>query len=386
LLEGEIAGYQSAYARARARGELHAVAVQEVLIAELVSAQFLFRTELVPETGYPSTAQYELAARLSYLLWSSTPDAALLDIASKNQLETDEQLAAAVASLLKDPRSARFTKSFAGQWLVTPRSYPSYPNMDYANLRTAAGEQELFAFFGELLEPNRSFGEFLTSRVHFVNDLLAPTYGLQVTGRELQRIEVTEPDRRGVLASFAFLARGATTVGSSPSKRGAWILQRLLCAEVAPAPADMPTFSGDNWAIRDYLAKLPNDASCAGCHIGIDSVGLAFEGYDAVGTRRTEYRYDKPVDTSTVLHASPQLPDGEAVPNAARISELVAQSPAYPECVVRQLYTYAHGRTVPEGERTEVRALSERWHSGAFSLRELLVELVQAPAFRGGAR
>ena len=389
LSEAEVAGYQKAYARARTRNETHDGALEEALVAELVSAQFLFRMELVPQAGAPDTSQYELAARLSYLLWSSAPDPALLEAAASNQLSSDEQLGASVARLLEDPKAARFSRDFAGQWLgarplVTPVFLP-LRSPSWSPAVTSAAEQELLAFFAELLQPGREWRGFLDSRAHFVNAALAPVYDLQATGDALQRVELTMTERQGILGLAAFLSQTSGEKLSSPSRRGAWILERLLCSPLGPLPADMPGYFDEEWVIRKNLESLNAQPECASCHSRIDPLGLALEQYDPIGYRRPRYRDSSEIDTNVVLHASPELPDGLAVGDLAQLSDALAASPAFNACATQKLYSYAFGRAVSDAERAKVEALTAQWQSGPLTFRDLIVHLVETPDFRSPA-
>ena len=385
LLDDEVTGYQKAYGRARARGENHEGAVKEALIALLASAQFLFRMEFVPtHAGTQPVSPYDLAARLSYLLWSSAPDSKLLDAAQQGALATDDQLVATVTRLLADGKSARFAQNFAGQWLgarslatlsLDPMAFPQWtPEL------AGAAATEIQAYFAEFLHQDEDWLGFLDSRAHFVNTKLGSLYGLTVAGPVTQRVELSDVDRRGFLGLVGFLAQTSAGARSSPSTRGAWIQQQLLCAQLPETPADMPAFSGAEASIRGYLEGLNAQPTCKACHAQLDPLGLALENYDAVGQYRTMYAGGAAIDAKVMLPAA--IASAGSVSGIAGVSAALASSPAFTACVAQKLYTYGLGRAFAAAEQPNVQALAQQWRSGPLTMRELVLRLVQSPAFR----
>jgi Protein of unknown function (DUF1592)/Protein of unknown function (DUF1588)/Protein of unknown function (DUF1595)/Protein of unknown function (DUF1585)/Protein of unknown function (DUF1587) len=383
VLEDELVGYQHAYTRARARNLSHEGALKEVLIALLASAQFLYRVEFVPtERGTQPICPYDLATRLSYLLWSSAPDQALLDAAQQSALASDAQLAATVERLLGDPKSQRFVQSFAGQWLglhrLTQTSFDPKAIPDWSPDMANAAAYELQAFFSELLGPGQDWLGFLKSPVHFVNIPLATLYNVSVRDGTV-RLELSGVDRRGFLGLVGFLAQTSSLSRSSPSARGEFILRELLCGSLPAPPGDMPTFNDNEDAIRDYLNGLSPE--CASCHVQFDGFGLALESYDAIGRYRTTYADFNTVDANATLPVSVSTA-GASVSGVTPISEALANTPAFTSCTVQKLYTYGFGRAFGDSERGNVQALAQQWRSGALTMRDLILELVQSRAFR----
>ncbi len=381
LLEGEIASYQKAYARARTRSLSHEDAVKEVLTALLVSAQFVYRMELTPSAADTAPLdQYALATRLSYLLWSSAPDAQLLGAAQSQALTEDAQLTAAVARLLDDPKSVRFVQSFAGQWLglrnVLSASFNPLEVPGWSPELANAASNELQSFFSELLGSGQDWHGFLDSRVHFVTPQLAAVYGLPAsTGRVMQ----STGERQGFLGMVGFLASTSTPLRSEPSQRGAWIARQLLCVTLPDSPADMPKFADFDDEIRHYLNGM--SAECVTCHQQIDSFGLALENYDAIGRYRTLYPdRAEPIDSLVTL---PPTAGSASASGITSVSDALAKSPSFTNCTVQKLSTYASGRAFGDSERPQVQALAEQWRSGPLTLRDLISKLVLSPAFRG---
>ena len=389
LREPEIQGYQKAYARARARSLSHEGALKEVLTALLASAQFVYRMELVPaQPGNQPVGSYDLATRLSYLLWSSAPDPALLEAAANDQLTSGVQIQATVERLLDDPRSIRFSHSFGGQWLgaprvaLTPVDLSRFPQWTLS-AAVAAGE-ELGLFFDDLWRRDLPWSSFLDSRAHFVNAELASVYGLTVSGSATQRVELDGVDRRGVLGLSGFLLQTSYNSTTHPTTRGRWITERLLCTTVPPPPPDSPGVDGPEGeaGVRPFLEKISSTAACADCHMQIDPLGLALENYDAIGRFRTSYSDGTPVDAKVILPASIVPPSGGPVSAMAGLSRALVQSPAFTACAAQKLYTYGFGRAFTDGERANVQALTQRWRSGPLTIKQLILRLTESPPFR----
>jgi hypothetical protein len=387
LLEDELVAYEAAYARARARGLDHDGSLREVLIALAASAQFVYRMELAPlDAGTQPIGPYDMAARLSYLLWSSGPDAQLLQDAEQDSLSTDAQLAASVGRLLQSPKAARFTESFAGQWLGARRlpeqSFDPATLPQWTPSLASAAADELYAFFDELVQSDADFRSFFDSRAHFVNAELAPLYGLSAAGTALTRVELSGVDRRGFLGLVGFLAQTSPAKRSSPSRRGAWIVERLLCSDLPPPPQDMPLFQDSDYRIRVALDVVNEQSGCGGCHEQIDAFGLALENYDAIGRYRTVYSDAGALDPKVTLPVSSALPEPLEVLGNAGLSQALASSPAFAACTARKLYTYGMGRAFSEAESPNTKALAGQWRAGDLTLKQLILRLVQSPTFR----
>jgi len=381
LLEDELVVYQKAYTRARARAESHEGALKQVLIALLASAQFVFRMEFVPsQAGSQLVSPYDLATRLSYLLWGSAPDTQLLDAAKQDELATNEQLAATVSRLLEDAKSERFAQNFAGQWLDLRalRTASFEPQLAWTPELAAAAANEIHAYFLELLGPDQDFRGFFDGRAHFVDSKLASLYGLTVAGPATQRLELRGVDRRGFLGLVGFLAQTSTKSRGSPSQRGAWIVSNLLCSALPPLVIDMPPYQDNEASLRYYLSSVSPE--CLSCHAQFDGFGFALENYDAIGRYRTSYPDLSAIDAQVTLPPAVAAP--AAVSGMAGLSAALANTPAFTECTVQKLYTYGFGRAFTAGEHPNVQALTEQWRNGPLTMRELIVRLVQSRTFR----
>ena len=388
LLEDEIASYKKVYVRARARALDHNGALKDVLVALLVSAQFVYRLELVPTApGTQPLTSYDIATRLSYLLWSSAPDEELLNAAAQDTLQKDDALTAEVTRLVQDPKGTRFSQNFAGQWLDTrrlpeiPVPPPTFPEWT-RNTAIAAGA-EVQAYFDEIVRQDAPWPSFLSGRAHFVNTDLGKLYGLEVLGPVTQRVELNGVDRQGFLGMVGFLVVTSQEGRSEPSRRGAWVSARLLCSTLPPTPLDMPSYpkAGSDGGIRSYLEALSPRPECASCHAAIDPIGLALENYDAVGRYRMMYA-DAPIDAGVTL--SPQLgvPGDQHVVGLAGLSNALATSPALTACAAQMLHVYGMGRVFTDSERPNVEALAKQWQGGPLTMRNLVLSFVHSSEFR----
>ncbi|MBV8879303.1 MAG: DUF1592 domain-containing protein, partial [Planctomycetaceae bacterium] len=262
----------------------------------LTSPEFLFRKE-------PASAgiveDFAVAVRLSYFLWSTMPDAALLEAAGRGDLKTAAGLRAQAERLLRDPRAAAFTRDFTGQWLrlrdidFTEPDKKLYPEFD--ELLKASMVAETQAYFDEILKHDRSVLEFVDSDWAILNRRLAEHYGVSgIEGLELRRVDLPKDSPRGgVLTQGAVLKVTANGTNTSPVVRGVWVLDRIIGQPAPPPPAGIPSVEPDirgTTTLRDQLAKHRSVPSCAGCHSKIDPPGFALENFDVIGGWRDRYR------------------------------------------------------------------------------------------------
>ena len=258
----ELKTYQRVYESARALGEDEPAAFTLVLQTLLSSAEFIYRIERDPApestAGHP-LGPFELASRLSYFLWSSAPDDALLDAASNGSLLNADVLSATVDRLLADAKSERFVANFAGQWLGAREvlSHPVGPSFVQWSRPTAhAASQEILLYFSDFLRSGRSWFDFPEADVNFVDDALAYFYGIatEPTGvGKFQRVEYSGDDRAGFFGLAGFLSVTSLDRRTSPSRRGRWIVSNLLCREPPPPPPVVPMLEGDQPVRRRHL-------------------------------------------------------------------------------------------------------------------------------------
>jgi hypothetical protein len=397
----ELQTYRRVYESARALGEDEPAAFTLVLETLLSSAEFLYRIELDPDpesTAAHPLGPFELASRLSYFLWSSAPDDALLDAASNGSLLNADMLSAAVDRLLADAKSDRFVANFAGQWLGAREvlSHPVAPKFFKWSRQTAqAASQEILLYFSDFLRSGRSWFDFPTADVNFVDGPLAYFYGIpaDTTGvGTFQRVEYAGDNRAGFFGLAGFLAVTSLDRRTSPSRRGRWIVSTLLCRDPPPPPPVVPTLDGDQPGadggalvnIRESLEQHRQNPGCAGCHRLFDPYGLALEQYDAIGLFRAAYDDGALVDASAMLPASASHPDGQVVEGLDELSQAVSADPGFGACLARKLLTYGLGRTMTASDDRHLEQARGEWLDPGQtpSIGRLIHALVSTQAFR----
>jgi hypothetical protein len=378
VTDQELERLMTVVATAKTNGDSLEVGLGLALRAVLLSPHFVFRVELDPDprstTPHPLSA-YELASRLSYFLWSSTPDDALLTSAESGALTTPATLGEQAKRLLADPRSRALVDNFAGQWLhlrAIDGLQPDptiFPSVDAALLSSMRGESE--RLFSHVAFEGAPLLDLLTASYGYMNDRLAMHYGLPaVGGSELVRVDLTgSAQRGGLLTQGGFLALTSHVNRTSPVVRGKWVMDELLCATVPPPPPDV-NLAGVSMAKeqgltqRQALEQHRADPKCVSCHTLMDPIGLGLENYDAIGVYR-EQDGGQPIDSSG------QLPSGEAFSGAKQLANMVASKPEFLRCAAKKLYTYALGRP----------PASEAAHLDGPTLDALVASLSQSSSF-----
>jgi hypothetical protein len=392
VTEGELDRLLAVVAVARAQGESTEQGLSLALQAALLSPHFTFRVELDESPSslspHPLNA-YELASRLSYFLWSSMPDAALLASAQSGALGTEATLREQASRLLQDPRAASLVDNFAGQWLhlraldTLEPDRAVFPSVDSALLTAMKTETELM--FRDVAFQGTPIVQLLTGSYTYLNDRLAAHYGLPAVGSsELKRVDLTgNLTRGGLLSQAGFLALTSHPDRTSPVLRGKWVMDELLCATVPPPPPDV-NLAGVSMAKEQGLTQRQaleihrRDPKCFSCHQMMDPIGLGLENYDAVGSYRA-------MDAGSVIDAAGQLPSGEPFTGAKELAAVVAAKPDFARCVAKKLYTYALGRPPVETpghlDPPTLDALALSLQPGNFSWQELVARVVTSPAF-----
>lgn len=357
----------------------------------LQSPWFLYRAELgEPDPERPDRLRftgYEMASRLSFTLWDSMPDDALFAAADRGDLDHAEGIRAEVERMLEDDRARVTIQSFFAQYLdlgrldgVTrdPIAYPGFTLTMPDSMRT---EVELLVDDVVFREHGDIRSIFSTRRT-FVNSELAELYGIDAPGASpITYVPVELPDdgpRAGLLTLGAFLTMNAKQTQTSPTARGKYVRERVLCQDVPPPPDDVnteidpPTGAGET--MREKLEEHRANPSCAGCHAFIDPPGLLFESFDAAGIFR-ELENGVPVDSTGDL-------DGKPLANARELAAMLEDEPQIAQCIVKQLFRHAQGRLETEEEQATVDDLVERFDAADHRFLDLLVELAVHDGFR----
>jgi hypothetical protein len=327
--------------------------IQAAIERLLVDPNFVFRVEREPANVAPGASyrlsDVELAARLSFFLWSSIPDDELLELAERGTLREPAVLEQQVRRMLGDDRATALVGNFAAQWLYLrnvrmakpdPFEFPDWDD----NLR-AAISQETELFLESQLREDRSVSDLITANYTFVNERLARHYGIpNVYGNHFRRVTLDDKQRAGLLGQASILLVSSYANRTSPVVRGKWLLENLLNYQVPPPPPNVNTTLEANaegqppHSIRERMEEHRKNPACAGCHAVMDPLGFSLENYDAIGTWRTTADA-VPVDSSG------SLPDGTRFDGPGGLREILAsRRDEFVMTVTAKLLTYALGR------------------------------------------
>jgi hypothetical protein len=388
------------------------------LLVLLQSPDFLYLIEQGdPEQevdGVRPLTDFEVASRLSYFLWDTMPDHELFAAASAGELQSAEQVRAQAQRMLQDDRSQAASLRFYKQWLGYQDIQDIQPGSDFfredlddeamgaeiATLKLSyMAEFELFVQHAAW--ERGSLDALLTSRQGFVSEQTAPLYGLDFHGLDasghqitfqtseleattvvLKAAELPAEQRAGILTQGGFLAANSHATQPSPVLRGAFVLERLMCAEMEGRPDNAPSLDQaalDAWTTnRERYSEHTADPACASCHTAINGAGFPFENYDAVGAWRD-------TDNGAAIDSSGELVgtdvDG-AVPDAVALVETLAASRQVYDCAVTQIYRYGVHRSETELDDDAILELQQSFWATGGSLPDLLVDLTSSQAFR----
>lgn len=358
------------------------VAVESVLRALLQHPELLYRVERgEPVEGDPQLFRLrgtEVATRLSYFLWGSTPDEWLLDLAEEGGLDTAEDVQAAATQMLEDPRARDRMVRFHALWM-------GYEQLPLAPDLATPAEAETRALLEKVIfDEGLPWQELLRAEETYVDATLAEHYGLTWPGGEgSQWVGYAGTERQGLLSHASFLTVGAKFDDTSPTLRGLAIRTRLLCQDVPPPPPDVdvdePPAGVDENACKEERYAVHRQGGCAGCHDLMDPVGFGLEAYDATGAFRA-HDNDRPECSISGVGVL----DGETFEGPAGLSEMLLSSPALGRCVSTQLYRFAMGRYELYDEDHEfMDLLQERAGTDQdFALEDVIVEMTSSDAFR----
>ncbi|MBA3937866.1 MAG: DUF1592 domain-containing protein [Planctomycetes bacterium] len=387
---GEVQALYRVYERA-ARGNVAPQdALQLAYAAALTSTEFLFRFEEVKSVpgAYPLGA-YELANRLSYFLWSTMPDEALLAAAKSGALATPEGIAAQVTRMLADPRARILASQFMGQWLGTADLATGLgPDAKlfegYSDALRAAMIAEPAEFLQALLDGNGSVLDLIDCAYVYADETLARHYRLTPgAGAGFTRIAVDDGRRGGLVTMAGVLAVTSRPSRTSPVLRGKWILQELLSYPPPPPPANVPALIEATAAtpnvgtLRQRLERHRADPACASCHQRIDPLGFGLENFDALGRWRTQG------DQGEALDAVGTLPNGETFSGPQQLKKLLMQHrERIMTTLVERLLAYALGRGPQRCDRPSVRLILTHLAADGWKARTLVTEIALSLPFR----
>jgi hypothetical protein len=358
-----------------------------VMTAIVASPNFIY-THGVASEGPQSEGTYtgwQMATRLALFLWDSGPDEGLLAAAEAGDLNDVESLREVVRAMLADPRARRGLRAFADDWLeldglLELTKDPSVFSYFSPDVGMHAREETLRLIEHLVFDVDTDFRTLMTTRTTFVTRRLAGLYDVpapDVNG--FAQIELpADGARAGLLGHASVLSLHASPNRSSPTLRGVFVRERLLCQHMPSPPANVdttiPDGSSDALTMRERLAVHLETPSCAGCHVLTDLIGLSLENFDGLGGFRA-------TENGAVIDPSGDL-DGDEFPDGVGLGQAVSNHPDFVPCVVGTLWAFANGRMSMDSERPLLDALLARLESSDYRLVTLLEDIAMSEAFR----
>ncbi|MEO5731175.1 MAG: DUF1592 domain-containing protein [Byssovorax sp.] len=395
VTDAEVADLLELYSELRSDGTTDFTTAMTLVIETILQEpDFVYRVELgTPIVTDPTRVQltpYEIASRLSYLLWNTMPDDALFAAAESGELATPEGIEAQARRLLADQRAHAAVLEFHSQWLrfsamsaLTKDAtlFPSFTGATAAAMRASTDQYVDSIFFGE-----GTLTALLTDTHAWVNDELAPIYGVPAPGGDTLKLVSVDPQQRaGILTSAGLMAGFAHQTADSPVLRGVWVLDRFMCNEPPPPPKNVNTTlpaadTGKPMTTRDQFATQHEAGVCAGCHHTIDGIGFGFESYDATGAWRTKDN-DLPIDSSG------WFTDGNGdlsgtFDGAVDLGHKLAASRTVHACVASSWMRYALGVDHKGIDQKGLAPVLDAFEKSQLKLPELVVAITKSDAFR----
>ena len=365
----------------------------------LAAPSFLFRIEREPDRlrqgdSEPGSiyrlSDLELASRLSFFLWSSIPDAELVDLGVARKLKDRAVLDRQIRRMLHDSRSSALVENFATRWLELSKlagvvlDTDLYSEFD-DNLRDAMA-QETKLFVADQLREDRSAVELLTADYTFLNERLARHYGIpHIYGNHFRRVKLSDGRRGGVLGHASILTVTSYPTRTSVVTRGKWVLANLLGAPPPPPPADVPALKeageeGQPRSMRERLEMHRRNPACASCHQRMDPIGFALEHFDADGTWRT-------LSDGVPVDATASLPDGTRFEGVAGLrSLLVTHKEEFARTLATKLLAYAIGRGIEHYDQPAVRKIMRDAASQDYRWSAIINGIVNSAPFSSSVR
>lgn len=376
------------YADGRDNGTFDA-GIQNALSRVLADPQFIFRMEHVPpnlaEGGVYRLTDLEIATRLSFFLWSSVPDDALLSVAAAGKLSDPAVLESETRRMLADPKARALVDNFASEWMrlrELDAAQPESPDFD-GNLRLSFA-REMKLFFENIIREDRSIVEVLDADYTFVDERLAKHYGIpNVKGSFFRKVALGRDDpRRGVLGKGSVLLVTSAANRTSPVQRGQWVLENLLGSRAPNPPPgvetnlDQAADASKARTLRERMELHRSQPVCASCHSIMDPIGFSLENFDLTGKWRQ-------LDQAQPIDASGEMVDGTRLDGPASLRRaLLGRSDAFVTVAAEKLLTYAVGRTVAAPDMPAVRSIVRSAAGDGYRFSSLVLGVVRSQPFQ----
>ena len=369
----------------------HSESLGLMLKAALVSPQLLFITpsaEFKSNEKIVSIDSYQLASRLSYLLWSSPPDQQLANLADEAILINPEVLKEQVNRMLNNPKSKALFDGFGAQWLRLNNlenqvfDLEIFPDMTLSLRMAMIDEARLF--FRSIIKENKSVIEFVDSDYTFLNEQLSKLYGIteSVIGEDMRRVKLTNPNRGGIIGMPATLASTSFSNRTSPVRRGVWVLEQVLGERVPSPPPDIPELeeldheNEQGLTLRQRTELHQSEATCANCHKLLDPIGFGLENFDAIGRWREVNNEGLRIDSSG------QLPNGEKFTTPALLkSLLIKRKGDLARNFTEKFMAHALGRQLEGYDYIVIDQLMDKISADNYRIRTIITEVITSYLF-----
>ena len=369
----------------------HSESLGLMLKAVLVSPQLLFITpsaEFKSNEKIVSIDSYQLASRLSYLLWSSPPDQQLANLADEAILINPEVLKEQVNRMLNNPKSKALFDGFGAQWLRLNNlenqvfDMEIFPDMTLSLRMAMIDEARLF--FRSIIKENKSVIEFVDSDYTFLNEQLSKLYGIteSVIGEDMRRVKLTNPNRGGIIGMPATLASTSFSNRTSPVRRGVWVLEQVLGERVPSPPPDIPELeeldheNEQGLTLRQRTELHQSEATCANCHKLLDPIGFGLENFDAIGRWREVNNEGLRIDSSG------QLPNGEKFTSPALLkSLLIKRKGDLARNFTEKFMAHALGRQLEGYDYIVIDQLMDKISADDYRIRTIITEVITSYLF-----
>jgi hypothetical protein len=389
--ESELDVLISIFDLARENQQDYSASLGLMLKAVLVSPQFLFLTPTESQNTKDSIVpldDFQLASRLSYLLWSAPPDAELAALADEGKLHETDVLSGQVERMLKDAKSRALFDGFGAHWLglkgFNDQTFDLevFPQMTLGLRNSMIEEARLF--FQSVVDENQSVFRLVDSDYTFVDASLAQLYGIAGVEPDsgMRRVQLDDPNRGGILGMPATLATTSMPNRTSPVRRGVWVLERVLGESVPPPPPNVPELKEpeqqnmEGLTLRQRTELHQSEATCANCHKILDPLGFGLETFDAIGRWR---EFD---DLGGKIDSAGKLATGEEFSNPAELKQLLAlRQEDVARNLTERLMAYAIGRPLEGYDEVVIDQLMIKLAEDDYRMRTMIKEVVTSYLF-----
>lgn len=397
-----VARYQGYFLRQLDGGATFTESMKGAIAAALVSPRFLYLySSPVAEHSDGREGEFDLASRLSFCLWNSTPDDTLLDLAAAGKLSDPQVLREQIDRMMNDPRLKSFCDSFALQWLQLDLMVSAVPDNRRFRPYYFGGATgmvymvgmhmmvEPLLLFETVLVEDRPITELIDPPFTYRSDMLRAWYDrgengrTEVIGIQFQREPIKDRRWGGVITNAAVLTMTSSPLRTKPITRGAWLATAIFNDPPEPPPADVPELADDETqlkqeglTLRQKLKQHIANPRCATCHQQIDPLGFALENYDPVGRWRETYRSGLPVDSSGKLFNRHDFSHPVGFKDA-----ILAEKERFARALAGHLLSYALGRKLAPADRPALDAIVANSAKENYRFRTMVREVLLSKSF-----